>query len=148
MEAKGIGGKCTCGQTEFESYLTIANMSKVPISIETLLQKQKEEKEAASKVLFQPINTIQSHTDHQSLFSQPKFLTKEERAKIAIEKRKLEIQQEKEKAEKAKAHREALNGETSREAEDFRSSNRARERDAREYDSRGPRCMCLVFNNY
>ncbi|KIM31076.1 hypothetical protein M408DRAFT_65652 [Serendipita vermifera MAFF 305830] len=91
-------------------------MSKVPISIEALLQKQKEEKDAASK---------------------PKFLSKEERAKIAIERRKLEIQQEKEKAEKAKAHREALDRDGREEVEDFRSSNRARERDSRDQDGRG-----------
>lgn len=100
-------------------------MSRTPLSIETLLQKQKEEKEAASK---------------------PKFLTKEERAALAIERRKKEIQEEKEKAERLKAQREALESsaalasdDTRNEAEDFRANSRARERDRRDYDGRGSR---------
>ncbi|KAH8833833.1 P-loop containing nucleoside triphosphate hydrolase protein [Flagelloscypha sp. PMI_526] len=58
-----------------------------PLSIELLLQKQKAEKEAASK---------------------PKFLSKEERARIAIAKRAEEIRNEKVKAEQAKRDRETL----------------------------------------
>ncbi|KAF5315965.1 hypothetical protein D9611_004618 [Ephemerocybe angulata] len=58
-----------------------------PLSIETLLKKQREEKEAASK---------------------PKFLTKEQRAQIAIEKRSQEIRAEKEKEEAKRREREAL----------------------------------------
>ncbi|KAG8808676.1 mRNA splicing protein prp28, partial [Serendipita sp. 401] len=129
----------------------MSNANRVPLSIESLLQKQKEEKEAASK---------------------PKFLTREERAAIAIERRKQEIQQEKEKAERVKAQRAALDGngsgagagagggggdndvqmhgdgyhharererERERDVEEFRSGNRAREREAREGDPRNPR---------
>ncbi|KAJ6455665.1 P-loop containing nucleoside triphosphate hydrolase protein [Mycena sanguinolenta] len=58
-----------------------------PLSIESLLQKQKQEKEAASK---------------------PKFLSKEERAKLAIAKRAQEIREQKEKDELAKKDREIL----------------------------------------
>ncbi|PBK96761.1 hypothetical protein ARMGADRAFT_710269, partial [Armillaria gallica] len=56
-----------------------------PISIESLLQKQKAEKEAASR---------------------PRFLSKEERAKVAIAKRAAEIKEEKERAERKKLERE------------------------------------------
>ncbi|PPQ70960.1 hypothetical protein CVT24_009960 [Panaeolus cyanescens] len=73
-----------------------------PLSIEALLQKQKEEKEAAAK---------------------PKFLTKEERAKLAIAKREAEIKEENEKRERAKKEREALE----REAEELASRERSRQ---------------------
>ncbi|KAF9069869.1 P-loop containing nucleoside triphosphate hydrolase protein [Rhodocollybia butyracea] len=58
-----------------------------PMSIESLLQKQKEEREAAAK---------------------PKFLSKEERAAIAIAKRAQEIKDQKFKDETAKKDRAAL----------------------------------------
>ncbi|KAF5391268.1 hypothetical protein D9757_001986 [Collybiopsis confluens] len=66
-----------------------------PLSIESLLQKQKAEKEAASK---------------------PKFLSKEERAALAIAKRSQEIKEQKVKSETARKDREALE----KEAEDIR----------------------------
>ncbi|KAG6854626.1 mRNA splicing protein prp28 [Blastosporella zonata] len=72
-----------------------------PLSIESLLQKQRAEKEAASK---------------------PKFLSKEERAKIAIAARAKEIQGQKEKEENSRKDREALE----REAEEFREKERGR----------------------
>ncbi|KAJ8454576.1 hypothetical protein ONZ45_g19251 [Pleurotus djamor] len=58
-----------------------------PLSIESLLQKQREEKEAASK---------------------PKFLSKEERAKLAIAKRAQELKEQRERDEAARKDREAL----------------------------------------
>ncbi|KAF8350783.1 P-loop containing nucleoside triphosphate hydrolase protein [Amanita rubescens] len=58
-----------------------------PLSIESLLKKQREEKEAASK---------------------PKFLTKEERAKLALAKREQEIKDQREKDEKRKTERDAF----------------------------------------
>ncbi|KAF4615458.1 hypothetical protein D9613_002960 [Agrocybe pediades] len=70
-----------------------------PLSIENLLQKQREEKEAASK---------------------PKFLTKEERAKIAIAKRAEEIRLERERLESARKDREQLE----REAEELAQRER------------------------
>ncbi|KAH9484223.1 Pre-mRNA-splicing ATP-dependent RNA helicase PRP28 [Psilocybe cubensis] len=70
-----------------------------PLSIENLLQKQREEKEAASK---------------------PKFLTKEERAKLAIAKRAQEIKEERERNEAARRDREALE----REAEELAQRER------------------------
>ncbi|KAG6903210.1 mRNA splicing protein prp28 [Termitomyces sp. Mi166 len=76
----------------------MANRSE-PLSIESLLQKQKAEKEAASK---------------------PKFLSREERAKIAIAARAKEIQGQKQKEESARRDREALE----REAEEFRQKER------------------------
>ncbi|KAF8742380.1 hypothetical protein AX14_004933 [Amanita brunnescens Koide BX004] len=66
-----------------------------PLSIETLLRKQREEKEAASK---------------------PKFLSKEERAKLALDKREQEIREQREKDEKRKVERDALE----RDAEELR----------------------------
>ncbi|KAF9005570.1 P-loop containing nucleoside triphosphate hydrolase protein [Cyathus striatus] len=65
----------------------MSNGRSEPLSIESLLKKQKEEKEAAAK---------------------PKFLTKEERAKLAIAKRSEEIRHQKEKEESTKAQRERL----------------------------------------
>ncbi|KAF8577257.1 pre-mRNA-splicing ATP-dependent RNA helicase PRP28 [Ramaria rubella] len=70
-----------------------------PLSIESLLQKQKEEKEAAAK---------------------PRFLSKEERAKIAIEKRAQEIKQQKDRDEQARCQRDALE----RQAEELRVKER------------------------
>ncbi|TDL27361.1 P-loop containing nucleoside triphosphate hydrolase protein [Rickenella mellea] len=58
-----------------------------PLSIESLLEKQKAEKEAASK---------------------PRFLSKEERAKLAIEKRAQEIKDQRDKDDKQRAERDAL----------------------------------------
>ncbi|KAL0071508.1 mRNA splicing protein prp28 [Marasmius tenuissimus] len=84
-----------------------------PLSIESLLQKQKEEKEAASK---------------------PKFLSKEERARIAIAKRAQEIKEQRERDEQTKHDREALE----RDADDLRrreessgASNRSQSRQRR-----------------
>lgn len=66
-----------------------------PLSIETLLRKQKEEKEAASK---------------------PKFISKGERAKLALAKREQEIKEQKEREETKKHERDALE----READELR----------------------------
>ncbi|CAE6433747.1 unnamed protein product [Rhizoctonia solani] len=62
-------------------------MSRTPLSIESLVEKQKAEQQAASK---------------------PKFLTREERAKIAIERRAAEIRGEREKEQRAREERERL----------------------------------------
>jgi ATP-dependent RNA helicase DDX23/PRP28 len=74
-----------------------------PLSIETLLQKQREEKEAASKVALCPKQGVELLTK-----SQPRFLSKEERAKLAIAKRVQEIHEEKERQEVTRIDREAL----------------------------------------
>ncbi|KAI6045375.1 P-loop containing nucleoside triphosphate hydrolase protein [Pisolithus marmoratus] len=84
-----------------------------PLSIESLLQKQKEEKEAAAK---------------------PKFLSKEERAKLAIARRAAELKEQRERDERAKREKEALE----REAEEIRQRDRERERAAR-YGGGNPR---------
>ncbi|KAI0306515.1 P-loop containing nucleoside triphosphate hydrolase protein [Multifurca ochricompacta] len=70
-----------------------------PLSIEFLLQKQKEEREAAAR---------------------PRFLSKEERAKIAIARRAQEIQGEKKRDEENRNNREQLE----REAETIRRQER------------------------
>ncbi|KAH9981240.1 P-loop containing nucleoside triphosphate hydrolase protein [Lactifluus volemus] len=70
-----------------------------PLSIESLLQRQKEEREAAAR---------------------PKFLSKEERAKIAIAKRAQEIHEERRKEEENRKNREQLE----REAEIIRRQER------------------------
>ncbi|CAE6503544.1 unnamed protein product [Rhizoctonia solani] len=62
-------------------------MSRTPLSIESLVEKQRAEKQAASK---------------------PKFLTREERAKLAIERRTAELRGEKEKEQRAREERERL----------------------------------------
>ncbi|KAF5380906.1 hypothetical protein D9615_003885 [Tricholomella constricta] len=76
----------------------MANRSE-PLSIESLLQKQRAEKEAAAK---------------------PKFLSKEERASIAIAQRQKEIQEQKAKEESTRRDREVLE----REAEELRQKER------------------------
>ncbi|KAL0947006.1 hypothetical protein HGRIS_013150 [Hohenbuehelia grisea] len=73
-----------------------------PLSIESLLQKQREEKEAAAK---------------------PKFLSKEERAKLAIAKRAQEIHEQKEREEAARQDRDALE----RQADEIRQRERTGE---------------------
>ncbi len=75
-----------------------------PLSIESLLQKQKEEREAAARVS----NLARSTNRHFITLSQPKFLSKEERAKIAIARRAQEIQEEKRKEEENRKNREQL----------------------------------------
>ncbi|KAJ7109289.1 P-loop containing nucleoside triphosphate hydrolase protein [Mycena epipterygia] len=77
-----------------------------PLSIESLLQKQKQEKEAASK---------------------PKFLSKEERAKLAIAKRAQEIREQKDKDELARKDRAALEYE----AEELRMRERSQQSSSR-----------------
>ena len=84
-----------------------------PLSIESLLQKQKADKEAASKVTA---SLLFSQFLHLNLQTQPKFLSKEERAKLAIAQRAQEIREQKEKEENTKKDREALE----REAEELR----------------------------
>ncbi|KAJ7709992.1 P-loop containing nucleoside triphosphate hydrolase protein [Mycena rosella] len=71
-----------------------------PLSIESLLQRQKQEKEAASK---------------------PKFLSKEERATLAIAKRAQEIREQKEKDELARKDRATLE----QDAEELRMRERS-----------------------
>jgi len=75
-----------------------------PLSIESLLQKQKEEKDAASKVSL--LTTLLYILADE--FSKPKFLSKEERARIAIAKRAQEIKEQRERDEQTKQDREAL----------------------------------------
>jgi ATP-dependent RNA helicase DDX23/PRP28 len=84
-----------------------------PLSIESLLKKQREEKEAASKVHLVSLTVILSCL---TPLQQPKFLTKEERAKLALAKREQEIKDQREKDEKRKTERDALE----RDAEEVR----------------------------
>ncbi|KAG2157334.1 P-loop containing nucleoside triphosphate hydrolase protein [Suillus clintonianus] len=83
-----------------------------PLSIESLLQKQKEEREAAAK---------------------PKFLSKEERAKIAIAKRAAELKEQRERDEKSRVDRDGLE----REAEEVRQREQERERTAKYSNAHG-----------
>ncbi|KAF9264801.1 P-loop containing nucleoside triphosphate hydrolase protein [Marasmius fiardii PR-910] len=90
-----------------------------PLSIESLLQKQREEKEAASK---------------------PKFLSREERAKLAIAKRAQEIKEQRQKEEDAKKDRETLEREAEemRRKEDLGTSNSNNSRYGHPERDRGP----------
>ncbi|CAE7113667.1 unnamed protein product [Rhizoctonia solani] len=99
-------------------------MSRTPLSIESLVEKQRAEQQAAAK---------------------PKFLTREERAKLAIERRTAEIRGEKEKEQRAKDERErlerdaqSLNAPRDREMRDGRF-DRERERDRDRGDKYGGR---------
>ncbi|KJA27526.1 hypothetical protein HYPSUDRAFT_63203 [Hypholoma sublateritium FD-334 SS-4] len=92
-----------------------------PLSIESLLQKQREEKEAASK---------------------PKFLSKEERAKLAIAKRAQEIREERERTEASRHDREVLETQADELAQRERNSKRDGPRGGRQQppsDDRRPR---------
>ena len=88
-----------------------------PLSIESLLQKQKEEREAAARV-----SALSYWCPFAISFPsfQPKFLSREERAKIAISKRAQEIQEEKRREEENRKNREQLE----REAETIRRQER------------------------
>ena len=108
-----------------------------PISIETLLQKQKEEKEAASRVSPRRPPTICPWVNLSHL-PQPKFLTKAQRAELTLAKRNQEEQERREKEERERKDRAALE----REAEDFRARDRDRNRESR-YGSSGTRRQCL-----
>ncbi|THH01249.1 hypothetical protein EW026_g1410 [Hermanssonia centrifuga] len=86
-----------------------------PLSIESLLQRQREEKEAAAK---------------------PRFMTKEQRAQLAIDKRAQEIKDQKQKEEKSRKERDELE----RDADELRQRDRERERASR-YGTGGGRCQ-------
>jgi len=108
-----------------------------PLSIESLLQKQKADKDAAAKVV--PSILPETMTS-QPTSCQPKFLSKEERAKIAIAERAKEIREQKEKEENSKRDREALE----RDAEELRHKERGQTR------SGSGRCQFRIlplFNN-
>jgi ATP-dependent RNA helicase DDX23/PRP28 len=100
-----------------------------PLSIESLLQKQRAEKEAASKVC----SLFSGRVYGLNTLIQPKFLTKEERAQIAIAKRAQEIREQKEKEENGKKDREALE----RDAEELKL--RERNQASKKYGSGGGR---------
>lgn len=103
-----------------------------PLSIESLLQKQKEEKEAASKVCPVCGNHLSRDT-HVYYVSQPRFLTKEQRAQLAIEKRAQEIKEQRERERKQQQDREELE----KEAEEVRHRERERDRASRYSNSSG-----------
>lgn len=109
-----------------------------PLSIESLLEKQRAEKEAASKVRYS-CRTLGSYIANVGLM-QPKFLSKEERAKIAIAKRAQEIREQKEKEDAQRQRREDFEKEAEavRAQEREQERNRDRERDDRY--GRGSRC--------
>jgi len=100
----------------------MAAKAREPLSIESLLQKQKEEREAASKVSLCHGSTVCLSIDIGEP-TQPKFLSKEERAKLAIEKRTQELREQREKDQLQRADRDAFE----RQAAELRS----RERDIR-----------------
>ena len=102
-----------------------------PLSIESLLKKQKAEKDAASKGC---IIIIHITFQYLTLCSQPKFLSKEERAKIAIAKRAQEIKEQREREQKSKKDREALE----KEAEEIRQKERSQ---SNRYDGGGGRSL-------
>jgi ATP-dependent RNA helicase DDX23/PRP28 len=102
-----------------------------PLSIESLLQKQKEEREAAARVSC----LLHAASTSISSFFQPKFLTREDRARIAIAKRSQEIQEEKRKEEENRKNREQLE----REAEVIRR----RERESKYSTSSSARCRSV-----
>lgn len=79
---------------------------KQPLSIEAILAQQKAEKEAASRVSSFSGKCGTMLMLHISL--QPKFLSKEERAALAIERRAAEVAAEKAKVAEAAARREEL----------------------------------------
>lgn len=81
-----------------------------PLSIVDLLAKQKAEKEAASKVHPSLSTSSLLELTSPSFVSllQPKFLSKAERAAIALEKRQQEIDSQRGVADKAKVEREEL----------------------------------------
>ena len=106
-----------------------------PLSIESLLQKQKDEKESASKVQFYSIHLhyLNVNNNNNNNKPQPKFLTKEERAKLAIAKRAQEIREEAERRETTRRDRDALE----READELAQ----RERN----NKYSGRCQCYYF---
>lgn len=95
-----------------------------PLSIEALLQKQKAEKDSAAKVCSCE-RLLGSYSC--GFHSQPKFLSKEERAKIAIAKRAAELKEQRGREEKARQDRDVLE----READALRQREREKERTAR-----------------
>ena len=84
---------------------------------------------------FLVLNLSHSQLYNTILLPQPKFLTKEERAKIAIAKRAEEIRDQREKEESQKKEREQFE----REAEAIRAKERAGEERSRY--GRGSRCQ-------
>jgi ATP-dependent RNA helicase DDX23/PRP28 len=87
-----------------------ASRDRGPLSIEDILKKKKEADEAAAKVRY-PAQTLSSgcgvhkahlvcsSTNTNFLTSQPKFLSKAAREKLALEKRAKEVEEQKRKLE-------------------------------------------------
>jgi ATP-dependent RNA helicase DDX23/PRP28 len=91
-----------------------------PLSIESLLQKQRAEKESASKVRASPPHLSPRRADVGA--GQPKFLSKEERAQLAIAARAAELRAAREREEEVRAGRALLE----REAEAVRRAEAPR----------------------
>lgn len=73
-----------------------------------------------------------------NLNSQPKFLSKEERAKLAIAKRAQEIREQKEKDENTRKDRDMLE----READELRQKGRTQSASSNRYGGGGGRRQC------
>lgn len=112
----------------------MASARSEPLSIESLLQRQKEEKEAAAKVCFCTTSLIESRL----ISPQPKFLTKEQRATLAISRRAQELREEREREERSRSERQELE----KEAEEYRQRERERDRASR-YGGGGGRCQSI-----
>jgi ATP-dependent RNA helicase DDX23/PRP28 len=139
MCATKSSGKCNLEITLSHHRVTpfLDTMSRPePLSIESLLQKQRQEKEAASKVCA-------AFFCASSLFNrgsqQPKFLSKEERATLAIAKRAQEIREQKEKEEFSRKDRAQLE----QEADEIRM--RERSQTSGRYGNGGRRWLLFIL---
>lgn len=112
----------------------MASARSEPLSIESLLQRQKEEKEAAAKVRTHTVFFI----DLRLISRQPKFLTKEQRATLAINRRAQELKEEREREARSRLERQELE----KEAEEYRQRERERDRASR-YGGGGGRCQSI-----
>ncbi|TXT11093.1 hypothetical protein VHUM_01844 [Vanrija humicola] len=109
-------------------------MPATPLSVEDILAKQKAEKEAAAKVRrLEPLTKLADPR------AQPKFLTKAQRAALALEKRAQEVTEQKAREQADRAERDKLDraadAEARRQQEAARYGGRGDERDRRD----GPR---------
>jgi ATP-dependent RNA helicase DDX23/PRP28 len=78
---------------------------KVPVSLEELLAKKEEEKQAANRVCTRDFVLNVTINDANIIPEQPTFLTKEERAKLALERRQKEVAEQRDRRMKDAQHK-------------------------------------------
>lgn len=123
--------------------LIMSSTRKEPLSVEAILQKQKDANQIKVSLNSQSLNNRSHSSSSLSSFlsipfnfidHKPKFLTKAERQAQALEKRAKEVEEQKQKEDQARKEREELERKSKEQARVNASSNSRPPRGG--YDSR------------